>query len=86
MSPGEDEGLRGAIGGGREGLGGRDPLADREGESIPLTCPFGGDGRSEASLTDGDASLLLHRELDMSHDIRQTIHKQGFEVWLGRLR
>lgn len=72
MLPGEDEGLRGAMGGGREGLGGlggRDPLPDREGESIPFTRPFGADGRSETSLTDGDESLLLQRESRFSFEL-----------------
>lgn len=59
---GEDAGLRGARGGGREGLGGlggRDPLDDPEGESMPFTRPFGADGGSGASVTDGEESRLL---------------------------
>lgn len=65
VSPGEDVGLRGVGGGGREGRGGlwlRDPLADPEGESIPFTRPLGADGRSIPSETVGDGSLLLQRE------------------------
>lgn len=78
VSPGEDVGLRGVGGGGREGRGGlwlRDPLADPEGESIPFTRPLGADGRSIPSETVGDGSLLLQREKDTGDHVRN-------HVWL----
>ncbi len=46
VSPGEDVGLRGVGGGGREGRGGLDPLDDAEGESMPFTRPLGAGGCS----------------------------------------
>ena len=58
---GEAAGLRGVGGGGRFGLGGREPVeppGDRGGEAVPLTAwPFGTITQSSESL-EGDVSLL----------------------------
>lgn len=59
--PGEDAGLRGVGGGGREGLGGREARvlpADSEGEPVPLAIrrPL---GMSSRLSMEGEVSLLV---------------------------
>lgn len=64
-SPGEEVGLRGVGGGGREGLGGRrglplEPPADRAGDPVPFTATARPVGEALCSKpsTEGELSLL----------------------------
>lgn len=64
-SPGEEVGLRGVGGGGREGLGGRrgfplEPPADRAGDPVPFTATARPVGEALCSKpsTEGEPSLL----------------------------